>query len=148
MIVMEFFYSIYLGTLIIRVSREGIHESVDFSDFWNILCLEVSLIRRRSHEKCSIFEKKSEHTILTHGRITDISVSDIHRILGKYTISHCESDLLISDHQPRVMPEIVLISEDNNRKYEKSYYSPYERITRHKIDYSCEWHDDEYEKLE
>jgi hypothetical protein len=148
MIVMEFFYSIYLGTLIIRVSREGVHESVDFSDFWNILCLKVSLIRRRSHKKCSILEKKSEHTILTHSRVTDISVSDIHRILGKYTIAHCESDLLIPDHQPRVMPEIVLISEDNNGKYEKSYYSPYERITRREIDYTRERHDDKYKKLE
>lgn len=81
MVVVEFFYRIDTRSLIVRVAREGIDESVDLAYFWYELCLKVSLIGGRTHKKCTELEKVSEECIFAHGRVTDIAVADVHRVL-------------------------------------------------------------------
>lgn len=100
MVGMEFFNTIYMCPLIITISRERIDKSIYLPYFRNVFRYEVSLRVRRADKECSIFQKKSDHTILTYSTISDISISDIHRILGEYTISHSKSDFLISDKEP------------------------------------------------
>jgi hypothetical protein len=81
MIGMEFFDRIELCSLIIRVAREGIDESIDLADLWYKSRPKVSLIRRRTDEERTIFEEISPDTILAHCSVTDIAISDIHSIL-------------------------------------------------------------------
>jgi hypothetical protein len=120
---MELFYRVDTGTLIIRITRKSIHESVDLSDFWDELCLKISFICTRSDEEGTVLEKISEHTIFRDSTITDISIADIHRILRKNTISYTEGNLLIADHEPGMVPEIVII-ETNEYSYHEEYTEP------------------------
>ena len=147
MMVVKFFYAVYIGSLMIIVTREGIHKGIDFSDFWNVMSDEIPFCRSRSDKEGSILEKKSEHTILTHRTVSDISVSNIHRILGKNSISNRESDFLITYQEPGMMPQIVLISEEDYEKYEKSYYTHHNGI-HHKIEDECQGKDSDEKEFQ
>lgn len=139
MVGMEFFYGIKLCTLIIRITRKRIDKGVDFSYFRYIRGMEVSIRARWSpYKKSTVLEKISNETIFTHGTVTNITVSDIHRILGKKTISHREGNLLVPYHKPWVMPEVVIIGYESPWYDEEYSPCPEKGKIRDKIDHKCD----------
>jgi hypothetical protein len=128
MIGVEFFDRVKLGSFLICVAREGIYESVYLAYFWDKVCLKISLICRGSNKKSTILEEKSPHTIFTHSRVTNIAITDIHRILRPESISNRESDFLIAHIEPRMMPEIVIIGDNNQTRDKKNSYCNQPRI--------------------
>ena len=134
MMIMKIFYSLYICAFLITIARECIDKGVCLPYFWNILCMEISLIGRRTYKYCPILKKKTAHTMLTYCAISDIAISDIHSELGEYTITYRQCQLLIPDKKPRMSPEIILIIayQSNADKTNKKCPSP--RITCDKVD--------------
>lgn len=138
MIVMECFDALYLHTLFITISRERIHESIDFTNLWDIVRTKITLIRRRSDKYSTIFEEKTPHTMFTHSTVTNIAISDIHRILRKNTIANRKGYLLIPDKKPGMFPKIVIIDSKTDSNKKKRSYCPSPRIITKKIHNKCD----------
>ncbi len=148
MMIMQFFYCIDWCTFIVVISGKRIDKSVHLPYFWNMVCEKISIRSWWStHKECSILQEETKHTILTHRAITNISIPNIHSILGKYTIANRKSYLLIPDKKPWTGPKVILVSEKNYREYEKTYYCPKYRI-HHKIDNKCDREDYGKENLQ
>jgi len=139
MIGMEFFYRVKVSSLIIRIAGKSIHKSIYLSYFWDKMSPKITILSGWSHKKSTIFEKISPHTILAHGGITNIAISDIHSILWPESISDRKCDLLIPNHEPWMMPEIMIISNKRPWDQESDEYSPSPWVSWEKICHHSNW---------
>jgi hypothetical protein len=150
MIRMEFFYSIYMGSFLIWVPWECIDQSIDLSNLGYKVSMKISLIGRWSHKYGSIFKEISPNIVFAHSRVTDIAITDIHRILRKESITYRKGDLLIADHEPWIVPEIMIIEYNYHWDQEKYHRCPYPRIRCEKIGHDSKrksYCDDQFERL-
>jgi hypothetical protein len=137
---MKFFDSIELRSLIIRIARQGIDESIYFTYLWYKCRPKISFICWWSDKEGTVFEEVSPDTIFAHSRVSDISISDIHRILWPESVADRESDFLIADHEPRMVPEIVIIGDEYSWENDKYDTRDPPWISRKEINHCSHWY--------
>ncbi len=152
MMIVEHLDTSDLRSFIIIVPWKCIDQCIHFPDFWDEVGLEVTFCSGWSNKKRPVLEEKTQEIALTHSRISDIAIPDIHGILWEYPISHRERHLLISYHEPWMRPQICVIETDKNRSDEEYDYRPtprewceeigdesqYQAYSKYKLCYLCE----------